>query len=352
MKALILSGGTGTRLRPLTYSMSKQLIPVANKPILFYVIEKIADAGIKDIGIVVGDTFSEIIGSTGNGGRWNADITYIRQQEPLGLAHAVKISSDFLAGDEFVMVLGDNLFEMELAPLIVKFRESGANAALLLHRVSDPSRYGIAVVDGDNIIRLIEKPKDYIGDLAITGVYIFDGSIFPAIELTVPSPRGELEITDAMQKLLDMGGKLTYRLTSGWWKDTGKLEDLLEVNRLLMEKMEHCMESLPEDTKISGPLVVAGGAQVRNCIIQGPAIIGSGSSVSNSWLGPYSSIGYDTEIQGCSIEDSIVLNGSRLSNVPVKIKSSLIGKNSLVEGNGSGPVEIGLFVGEGSVLRI
>jgi glucose-1-phosphate thymidylyltransferase len=236
MKALILSGGTGTRLRPVTYTHAKQLMPLANKPTLFYIIEKIAKCGITDVGIIVGDTREEVIRAAGSGERWNIGISYIFQQNPLGLAHAVKTAEEFLGGEDFLMALGDNAFNMELDPFIKSHYIHHANTSLLLYRAENPSQYGVAVVDGDHVVRLAEKPKETISDLIITGVYFFDRSIFKAIDATSPSARGELEITDAIQKQIETGGRVCCELLTGWWKDTGKDRDLLEANRLVLDE--------------------------------------------------------------------------------------------------------------------
>lgn len=335
MKALILSGGTGTRLRPLTYTNPKQLIPVANKPILFYIIEKVARAGISDIGIIVGNTSDEIKAAVGNGDQWNVNITYIHQPDPLGLAHAVKTASSFLGDSDFLMILGDNLFHMELDILIDDFYQNHSNASILLHRVENPSQFGVAVVENGQIVRLVEKPKEFISDLIITGIYIFDQSIFPAIDKIKPSQRGELEITDAIQKLLDTGGKVTYELTKGWWKDTGKLCDILEANRLILEEVD----TMPEGQSKSD-------AVIKNSTIQCPAIIGNNSTIIGSIIGPHTSIGSNVTIENCQIEDSIVLRDTTVKNVSYKIIKSLIGKNSVIEGRNGEVPAISLFVGD------
>lgn len=334
LKALILSGGTGTRLRPLTYTNPKQLIPVANKPILFYIIEKVARAGISDIGIITGNTYEEIKAAVGNGDRWNVNITYIYQPNPLGLAHAVKTASPFLQDSNFLMILGDNLFHMELDILIDDFYKNHSNASILLHRVENPSQFGVAVVQNGHIVKLVEKPKEFISDLIITGIYIFDKSIFPAIDKIKPSLRGELEITDAIQKLLDTGGKVTYELTKGWWKDTGKLHDVLEANRLIM------------DDAAAAPKKPGSNITIENSILREPVILGDNSTIIGSTIGPYTSIGSNVRVENCQIEDSILLKDTTMKNVGPKISKSLIGKNSVIEGQNDEVPAINLLVGD------
>jgi len=334
MKALILSGGSGVRLRPLTYTGAKQLLPVANKPILFYIIEKIVQAGIREIGVIVGDTCEEVEAAVGSGESWGVDITFIRQSEPLGLAHAVKIAADFLRPDDFIMVLGDNLFQMDLTGVITDFRTKAVNAMIVLHESDNPSQYGVAVVDGEHVIRLVEKPRDPPGNLIITGIYIFDESIFDAIEKTVPSKRGELEITDAIQALVDMGGKVGYCLTEGWWKDTGSLEDLLEANRLVLDGM-------------GGMIGTDGQMVLKDSVLEGPVVSGSNVSITGCRLGPYVSIGDNVTLSGCRIKNSIILEGAVVKNLNKDITSSLIGKDTTIEG---GCTAMAFFVGSGNKI--
>jgi glucose-1-phosphate thymidylyltransferase len=340
MKALVLSGGTGTRLRPLTYSNAKQLLPVANKPILFYIIEKIVDAGITDIGIIVGDTHSEIESAVGSGNKWGAAVTYIQQSLPLGLAHAVKTAAGFLGDEDFLMILGDNLFQMELKELVKDFKRKPANALILLHKSDNPSKYGVAVVDGEHVIQLVEKPEIPPSNLIITGIYLFDHTIFSAIDRTVPSARGELEITDAIQKLLDTGGSVAYKLTEGWWKDTGSLEDILEANRLVLDNMESG----------ESPIRAGNNVSVTDSILKGPIILGSNISIKGCRLGPYTVVGDNAELSGCSIDDSIILEGCTIRNISRPIISSLIGKGSRIEVSGDEVQKICFFIGNDSKI--
>lgn len=353
MKALILSGGTGTRLRPVTYSNAKQLVPVANKPILFYIIEKVVKAGIDDIGIIVSHTKDEIENAVGDGSRWGVKITYIHQPQPLGLAHAVKTARPFTGDDDFMMILGDNLFSMDLDSLMDKFHSTRSNAAILLHRAQNPQEFGVAVVEGDCIVRLVEKPKDFISDLIITGVYIFDKTVFPAIDEIKPSKRGELEITDAIQRLLEKGGTVSYSLITGWWKDTGKLCDILEANRLALDEIEGDTGTPADCTSsVNGVLHAGKNVTIKDSIIEGPVILGDNAFISNSFLGPHTSIGNGAAVINCKIEDSIVMEGTHLENISERIHESLIGKNSVIKGTGEKPLLISLFVGDRSEVYI
>lgn len=353
MKALILSGGTGSRLRPLTYTNAKQLLPLANKPILFYIIEKILNAGINDIGIIVGNTSEEIKSAVGNGRRWGAKITYIYQPIPLGLAHAVKTASSFIGDSDFLMILGDNIFEMELNSLIYNFYRSKSNSSILLHKVLDPSQYGVAVVEKDRIVKLVEKPKEFISDLIITGVYVFDKSIFSAILNTKMSKRGELEITDAIQKQMDLGGKVSYELIKGWWKDAGKLQDILEANRLILDDIEHSVNTSPrEDSIYSGKLQIGKNVSIKNSIITGPVTIADDVNIENCFIGPYTCISQGVSIVNCEIENCIILENSSLLDVDKRISNSLIGKSVLIRGAKRRPYTNSFLIGDNSEIQL
>ena len=353
MKALILSGGTGTRLRPLTYTNAKQLLPLANKPILFHIIEKIVNTGINEICIIVGDTKEEVKRIVGNGDRWNVAISYIYQPLPLGLAHAVKIASDFLGEEDFLMILGDNVFNMALDPLIENFYTTKANSTILLHRVENPSQFGVAVVEKNCIVKLVEKPKEYISDLIITGVYIFDKSIFAAIDQTQPSMRGELEITDAIQKLLTLGGNVTYEIIQGWWKDTGKLQDMLEANRLLLDELDSNSQTIQKDSAVyMGKLSISQSAIIKNSIIAGPTSIDDDSIITDSYIGPYTSIGKGVVINNCEVDNSIILENAQLDDINKRISNSLIGKNVSIKNHNKRPYSNSFLVGDGSELYL
>ncbi len=328
MKGLILSGGKGTRLRPITYTSAKQLVPVANKPVLFYGIEYMVEAGITDIGIVVGDTREEIKNAVGTGDRWGATVTYIPQEAPLGLAHAVKIAEPYLGSDPFVMYLGDNMIEGGFAPFVREYQSGGYNCEVLLKRVPNPQQYGVAVVEGGTVKRLVEKPREPISNLALVGVYMFDHHVFEAVNAIKPSARGELEITDAIQYLLDHDYSIHAHELDGWWFDTGKMEDMLEVNRLVLDSLQPAVEGyVDSDSQILGKVTLAKTAEVINSVIRGPVIIGERTRIVNSYIGPFTAIHYGCTITNSEIEHSIILENSQLLDLPGRLESSLIGRN-------------------------
>jgi glucose-1-phosphate thymidylyltransferase len=329
MKGLILSGGKGTRLRPLTFTQAKQLVPVANKPVLFYGIEALIGAGIRELGIIVGDTKSEIQEAVGDGSRWGRDVrvTYIDQPEPLGLAHAVLVAEPFLSPEPFVMYLGDNILKSGIVSLVREFEERRPNALILLTRVPNPQMFGVAELRGDKVVRLVEKPKEPVSDLALVGVYMFDQHIFEAVKAIRPSWRNELEITDAIQYLVETGYVVQPHLVSGWWKDTGKIEDILEANRLILETITGSVEGdVDAASRVTGAVVIEKGTTVRSSTIRGPAIIGAGAEIADSYIGPFTSIQKRCKIIGTEIEHSIVLEGSEILNVGGRIDESLIGR--------------------------
>jgi glucose-1-phosphate thymidylyltransferase len=328
VKGLILSGGRGTRLRPLTYTSAKQLVPVANKPVLFYGIEAIADAGITDIGIVVGDTQAEIRAAVGDGSRWGVKVQYIEQDAPRGLAHAVKISRDYIGDEPFVMYLGDNLLNKGITQFVREFEAQKPAAQILLTHVPDPQMFGVAQLEDGKVVRLVEKPKEPIGDLALVGVYMFGPDVFESVNRIKPSSRNELEITDAIQDLIDRGLTVRPHIVEGWWKDTGKLEDMLEANRLILETFERRIEgSVDAESRVEGKVVIEKGAVIERSVIRGPAIIGRGARIVHAYVGPFTSIGNEVDIQDTEIEHSIVLEGSSLRDLANRVIDSLIGRN-------------------------
>jgi len=328
MKGLILSGGKGTRLRPLTFTQAKQLVPVANKPILFYGIEALKEAGIKKIGIVVGDTKDEIKEAAGDGKHWGIKITYIEQEAPLGLAHAVRISEGFLGDEPFVMYLGDNILKSGIKTLVEEFKEKRPNSLILLTEVPDPQMFGVAELKDGKVVNLIEKPKKPMSNLALVGVYMFDSHIFEAVNAIKPSWRNELEITDAIQYLVEHGYEVHPHLVTGWWKDTGKIEDILEANRLILESIEGKTQGkVDEASKINGQVIIEEGVIVQNSIIRGPAIIGAETEIIDSYIGPFTSIQERCKIIQTEIENSIVLEGSEIRDVGSRIDDSLIGRD-------------------------
>ncbi len=353
MKGLILSGGKGTRLRPLTYTSAKQLVPIANKPVLFYGVEAIVAAGIKDIGVVVGDTREEIQAALGDGSRFGARVTYIEQDAPRGLAHAVLISEAFLKGEPFVMYLGDNVIADGITALVDDYRKLGCNSQILLAKVPNPSQFGVAELENGRVVRLTEKPSQPKSDLALVGVYMFDDSIFEAVKAIRPSPRNELEITDAIQWLVDHGKSVHPHLVSGWWKDTGKIEDMLEANRIILDTFTaRGLESAGTDSRVEGKVVIEKGARLENATVRGPAVIGSNAVIRDAFVGPYTAIGPDCVVDRCEIENSIVLEGSRLERIPARIADSLIGKNVRIHPGLERPRVHRFLVGDNSEIGI
>ncbi|HRE01177.1 MAG TPA: glucose-1-phosphate thymidylyltransferase [Ilumatobacteraceae bacterium] len=352
MKALILAGGAGTRLRPITHTSAKQLVPVANKPILFYGIEAMAAAGISEIGIIVGDTRAEVMETVGDGSRFGVQVTYIPQDAPLGLAHCVLIAQGFLGGDDFVMYLGDNLLEQDLAAFVRAFEAARTSAEpptaqILLKQVPDPHRFGIATLDeAGHVVHLVEKPADPPSDLALVGVYLFDKTIHTAVASIQPSPRGELEITDAIQWLVDQGHRVRCELLSGWWIDTGKLTPLLEANRLLLEKLDQRIDgSVDEASAIDGRVVIEAGAVVTNSTIRGPVAIGARATITDSFIGPFSAIGEDCVVANSEVEHSVVMARSTITDIP-RLEDSLIGKDAVVARTQQRPRATRLMVGD------
>jgi len=353
MKALILSGGKGTRLYPITYTSAKQLVPVANRPVLFRAIDAIVEAGITDIGIVVGDTAAEIQAAVGDGSAWGASVTYIEQEAPLGLAHAVLISERFLADDPFVMFLGDNVLEGGIADLVRQFAESDWNSQIVLTRVKDPEHFGVAELRNGQVLRLIEKPKDPASDLALVGIYMFDTHIFEAAKNIKPSWRGELEITDAIQYLVDHGYKVYPYLHEGWWIDTGKAEDMLDCNRLLLESMEpRSLGIVDEKSNVSGRVVIEKDAQIVNSTIRGPAIIGEKSRIVDAYIGPYTAIYHDVLVQNSEIEHCIILENCRIVDVGARIEDSVIGRNVEITRSPLRPKAYRMTIGDNSYIGI
>ncbi len=336
-------------MRPITHTSAKQLVPVANKPILFYGIEELREAGITDIGIIVGETEAEIREACGDGSSWGVRLTYIRQEAPLGLAHAVLTAEDYLGDDPFVMYLGDNLIKEGIVPLVESFRGGLADAMILLARVSEPQRFGVARLEGERVVELIEKPKEPPSDLALVGVYMFRPSIFRAAREIRPSWRGELEITDAIQRLIDWGMRVESHVIQGWWKDTGRLEDLLEANRMVLEGLEpRCEGEVDADSRLFGRVVIEEGARVERSVIRGPAIIGRGSLIKDSFVGPFTSIYLRVRVEGSEIEHSIVLEDAVITEAGRRIEDSLIGKEVTVARSSRRPEALRLVLGDHS----
>jgi glucose-1-phosphate thymidylyltransferase len=357
MKGLILSGGKGTRLRPLTYTSAKQLVPVANKPVLFYAIEAIVAAGITDIGIIVGDTRHEIRAAVGDGSRFGARVTYIEQEAPLGLAHAVLIAEEFLAGDPFVMYLGDNLIAGGITELVDEFRSLGCNSEILLAEVPNPEQFGVAeLTEEGKVRRLIEKPPEPKSNLALVGVYMFDPCIFESVRRIKPSKRGELEITDAIQDLIDRGLDVHPHIVRGWWKDTGKLDDMLEANRIVLEALEvrrgANLGKIGQGSRIEGRVQLGEGVELIDSLVRGPVVIGDGTRLEHAFVGPYTSIGDRCTLARCEMENSIVLSDSEIRDIPLRIDGSLIGRNVRITKTDYKPKAYRFMLGDNSEVGI
>ena len=352
MRGLILAGGRGTRLRPITYTSAKQLVPVANKPILFYGLEALAECGLTEIGIIVGDTHEEIRAAVGDGSRWGVRVTYLPQSAPLGLAHAVLTAEPFLGDEPFVMYLGDNLLRAPLRPMVARFERDRPAAQVLLAKVGNPEEFGVAVLDGDRLVRLVEKPRVPPSDLALVGIYMFDRRIFAAARAIQPSGRGELEITDAIQHLVDAGHVVRPYLIDGWWKDTGKLEDLLEANRLLLEGLEPHVEGEIEASDLSGRVAVGPGARVVRSTVRGPVIVGRGAVIEDAYVGPFTSVGDGVTVRASEVENSILLEGSSVSDVGARVEASLLGRNASVYRATTKPRAYNLMLGDRSQVGL
>jgi glucose-1-phosphate thymidylyltransferase len=353
MKALVLSGGAGTRLRPITHTSAKQLVPVANKPVLFYGLEAIRDAGITDVGIVVGDTHAEIEAAVGDGSALGIRATYIPQEAPLGLAHCVLIARAFLGDDEFVMYLGDNFIIGGITDLVDEFKRGGPDAQILLTKVDNPQQFGIAELDAaGRIVRLVEKPKEPRSDLALVGVYMFAPTIHEAVAAIKPSGRGELEITDAIQWLVDNGKDVRPHLVTGYWKDTGRLEDMLECNRKVLESVEpSCKGTIDAVSRIIGRVIIEEGASIERSTVRGPAIIGRDTRIINSYVGPFTSIYHDCLIESTEVEHSIILESTTITGVS-RIEDSLIGKEVEVSPSTAMPRAHRLMLGDHSKVSL
>ena len=355
MKGLILAGGRGTRLRPITHTSAKQLVPIANKPILFYGIEHMSEVGITDIAIVIGETGDEVREAVGDGSRWGVAITYLDQPEPLGLAHCVQLAAPFLGDDDFVMYLGDNMLQQGLGSLVARFeadREAasapGASspaARILLCEVTDPHRFGIAEVHDDRVQHLVEKPTEPRSNLAMVGVYLFTSAIHEATRSIEPSARGELEIVDAIQHLIDRGETVAHEIIDGWWLDTGKKDSLLEANRRVLEDLAPRIEGEIVDSDLDGRVVVEPGATIRGSTVRGPAIVAAGATIVDSYVGPFTSIGEGTSIATSEIENSVVLERVKIEGVP-RLVDSLIGRDSEITRSHRPPKATRLLLGD------
>jgi glucose-1-phosphate thymidylyltransferase len=353
LKGLVLSGGKGTRLRPITHTSAKQLVPVANKPVLFYGLEAMADAGIEEIGIIIApETGDAIREAAGDGSQFGIAITYIEQDEPKGLAHAVLTAESFLGSSPFVMYLGDNLLKNGIADLVESFRRSEPDALILLTPVPDPEMYGVAELDGQFVKRLVEKPKDPPSDLALVGVYMFKPAILDAARRIDPSWRDELEITDAIQKLIDEGMRVEPHVVRGWWKDTGRLEDILEANRLILEDLERRVEGELVDSQVEGRVAIEPGARLERTVVRGPAIIGAGARITDAYVGPYCAIAENVTIERAEVEHSIIMADSSICDLAGRMEASLVGSHVTIRRNRALPKAYRFMIGENSEIDI
>ncbi|MCW3026314.1 MAG: glucose-phosphate thymidylyltransferase [Solirubrobacterales bacterium] len=359
LKGLILSGGKGTRLRPITHTSAKQLIPVANKPVLFYGIEAMADAGIEQVGIIIApETGPEIEAAAGDGTRFGVSITYIVQDEPRGLAHAVLTAEPFLGSSPFVMYLGDNLLQGGISDLVAAFREHEPDALILLTPVPDPEHYGVAELGAaapgevGRVVRLVEKPAEPATDLALVGVYMFTVAVHDAARAIQPSARGELEITDAIQRLVDAGMRVEPHIVRGWWKDTGRLDDMLEANRLILDNLIERIEGELIDSQVDGRVVIEKGARLERTMVRGPAIVGAGARLTDCYVGPYTAIGENCTISGSEVEHSILLTGCSVCDLDGRMESSLLGRNVTVRRGERQPRAYRFMVGDNSDISI
>jgi glucose-1-phosphate thymidylyltransferase len=354
LKGLILSGGRGTRLRPITFTSAKQLVPVANKPVLFYGIEAMAAAGIREVGIIIApETGDEIRAAAGDGSQFGVSITYVVQDEPAGLAHAVLTAEPFLRDAPFVMYLGDNLLQGGMEDLVDAFREHEPQALILLTPVPDPQNYGVAELGPDGgVVRLVEKPPEPATDLALVGVYMFTPEIHDAARAIEPSARGELEITDAIQWLVDGGKRVEPHIVRGWWKDTGRLDDMLEANRLILDTVVRSIDGELVEARVDGRVVVEPGARLENATVRGPAIIGAGAVVRDAYIGPYTAVGRNCVIERAEVEHSILLEGSSVRGLDGRMESSLLGRGVHISRDDRQPRAYRFMVGDNSEIGI
>jgi len=352
VKGLVLSGGAGTRLRPITHTSAKQLVPVANKPVLFYGLEAMRAAGIDDVGIVVGETRAEIEAAVGDGSRFGLRVSYLPQEAPLGLAHAVLIAEEFLGDSSFVMYLGDNLLKEGIERFVRAFERSEPDALILLQRVKDPSAYGIAELQDGRVVQLVEKPSEPRSDLALVGVYLFTPAVFESVKAITPSARGELEITDAIQHMIDRGLRVEPHTVTGWWKDTGKLEDMLEANRLILSTLESDVRGEVVESTLEGAVQVGEGSLLERCTVRGPVVIGAGCRLSDTFVGPYTAISDGVVVEHAEIEHSIILANSRISRLGARMADSLIGRDCVIAHSEALPVAYRFMVGDSSQIGI
>jgi glucose-1-phosphate thymidylyltransferase len=353
LKGLILSGGKGSRLRPFTYTGAKQLMPIANKPILFYALESLAEAGVRSVGIVVGDTREQVVAAVGDGSRFGLEVEYIDQPVPLGIAHAVKISEGFLNGDPFVLYLGDNFLRGGIVSFVEEFRRSSPQCLVMLRQVPNPQDFGVArLVDG-RMVAVVEKPKEPPSDLAVIGIYMFGRQVFEAVNNIRPSARGELEITDTIQYLIDGGYDVRHRLVGEQWIDTGKMDDILEANRLILETLQPRQEGSVDDrSKLHGGVVLEKGCRIVNSVIRGPSIIGEETEIIDSFVGSFTSIYHHSRVRSSEVANCIIQENTVIEDMHQRIEDSLIGRNVTVNGSNRLPRSYRLVLGDFSQVCV
>ncbi len=352
MKALITAGGRGTRLRPITHTSNKHLIPIANKPMIFYALEAVQEVGISEVGIIVNETRPEVESVLGNGEEFGLNISYIEQEEPLGLAHCLKISRDFLGDESFLFYLGDNILAGGVSPFVKRFKNEDVSALLLLSEVPDPGRFGVAEIEGTKIVGIEEKPENPKSNFAVTGVYFYTPKVWEAVEQVEPSARGELEISDVHDYLIKEGYSVIYENVSGWWKDTGKPEDLLAANHLVLSRLEGEIKGDLEGTEVRGSVAVGRGSKIRNTLLRGPLIIGENVRIEDSYLGPYTSVSDHSVIVESELENSIVLENAEVLNLPARLDESIIGKEAFVSRGKRLPRTLRMVVGDQSQVEM
>jgi len=353
MKALVTAGGHGTRLRPITYTQNKHLIPIANKTMLQYALDYLKEAEIYEIGIIINANDKSIQNIFGNGEGFGVEITYIEQDQPLGLAHVVKVSQSFIGSDNFIFYLGDNILIGGLKSFINDFKRMKSNCHLVLSQVPNPNRFGVAEVINDRIVRIKEKPISPKSNLAVTGIYLYDSNIFEAVNSIKPSKRGELEISDAHQFLIENGYDVSYSEITGWWKDTGQPSDLLDANRLVLDNIKEKNDgSVDNLTTLSGEVIIGNNSQIINSKINGPAIIDNDTVIKDSFIGPYTAIGTNCKITSSKVEYSIIMEGCVIDCVDSNIKSSLLGKNVKIVSSNNKNSQSRYLLGEQSYIEL
>jgi glucose-1-phosphate thymidylyltransferase len=357
-RALITAGGRGTRLRPLTHTNNKHLIPIANKPMIHFALEAVAAAGIRTVGIVINpDTGDEIRRALGDGAAWGLDLTYVLQEAPLGLAHVVRCAEAFLRREPFVFYLGDNVVVGGIRPFIERFHARGDHCHLVLARVKDPQRFGVAEIAGDRVLRVVEKPAAPTSEYAVTGIYVYDSPIFEAVQAVAPSARGELEISDAHQYLLEQGYQVGFSEITGWWKDTGKPEDLLEANRVALDQLldkgvPEVRGSVDRESDVAGKVLVEPGARIIASQVRGPAIIGADAVIERSYIGPFTAIGARCRIRDSELEYSILFEDTAILDADVRIERSLLGREVLVRRGDGRPKTQKFILGDQSIVEL